>query len=150
MTQQLILFDIDGTLLHGNGIGREATRRAMLEVFGRATGIDMHQFGGKTDWFTLHELLSAEGLSGGEVSARLARYEELIGRHMSDLVPDYEVVMLPGALDVLTVLRQRDAVLLGLVTGNVSTTAPVKLRAAGFRPGLVRRGSLWQRIDEPQ
>jgi phosphoglycolate phosphatase len=134
MAVQLILFDIDGTLLHGKGIGREATRRAMLEVFGTEGTIDGHQFAGKTDWLTLCEVLAGQGYSAEAVGRHLPVYEQSLARHMAELVADYEVVGLPGALEIVTVLRQRADCVLGIVTGNVSTTAPVKLRAAGFDP----------------
>ena len=44
--KRLILFDIDGTLLHPGGVGRAAIRAAMLEIFGTANGIDGHRFAG--------------------------------------------------------------------------------------------------------
>ena len=52
---ELILFDIDGTLLWPRGAGRASTREAMLEVFSTCGGLDSHDFGGKTDWFTLNK-----------------------------------------------------------------------------------------------
>ncbi|MBC8098739.1 MAG: hydrolase, partial [Armatimonadetes bacterium] len=58
----LILFDIDGTLLLTQGAGRESTREAMLEVFGTESTVATHTFGGKTDWQTLTELLTAHGV----------------------------------------------------------------------------------------
>jgi phosphoglycolate phosphatase-like HAD superfamily hydrolase len=131
---QVILFDIDGTLLMGKGIGREATRRAMLEVFGSAGTLDTHQFGGKTDWFTLIEVLAAEGISSSIIGQQMPHYERVLARHMAALIPDYDIYALPGALEAVTHLRGRNDVLLGIVTGNVSTTIPVKLRAAGFDP----------------
>lgn len=47
---QLILFDIDGTLIHSGGCGRAATRLAVQEVFGTAGALDEVNFAGKTDW----------------------------------------------------------------------------------------------------
>jgi phosphoglycolate phosphatase len=130
----LVLFDIDGTLLTGKGIGREATRRAMLEIFGSCGTLETHQFGGKTDWLTLAEVLAHEGFTPDHIGQRMADYEPVLAFHMSALIAEYTVHALPGALDTVTHLRGRDDVLLGIVTGNVSLTAPVKLRAAGFDP----------------
>lgn len=131
---QLILFDIDGTLLTGKGIGREATRRAMLDIFGTSGSLATHQFGGKTDWFTLAEVLADEGFTPDDIGQRMPVYEPALAHHMSALVAEYSIHALPGALDTVTHLRSRDDLLLGIVTGNVSLTAPVKLRAAGFDP----------------
>ena len=128
---RLILFDIDGTLLMGKGVGREATRRAMLELFGTCGTLDMHKFGGKTDWQTLAEVL---GLEAALIGQQMAEYERILAFHMAALIATAGVVTLPGAMEIVTQLRQQPGVLLGIVTGNVSTTAPIKLRAAGFDP----------------
>jgi phosphoglycolate phosphatase-like HAD superfamily hydrolase len=37
-------------------------------------------------------------------------------------------------MDVIHELRRRGSPTMGILTGNVSTTAPIKLRAAGFDP----------------
>jgi phosphoglycolate phosphatase-like HAD superfamily hydrolase len=133
MTNRLILFDIDGTLLHPRGSGRESTRRALLEVFGTTAGIETHNFGGKTDWQTLIELMSAHGYDSDQIGALMPQYMDAIRRHLSDIIADYPVEACPGALDLVADLRRRAAPL-GIITGNVATTAPIKLRAAGFDP----------------
>lgn len=130
----LVLFDIDGTLLTGKGIGREATRRAMLDIFGSSGKLETHQFGGKTDWYTLAEVLADEGFTAERIGQHMADYEPALAFHMSALMAEYQVYALPGALETVNHLRVRADVLLGIVTGNVSLTVPVKLRAAGFDP----------------
>lgn len=131
---RLILFDIDGTLICTKGVGRESTRAAMLEVFGTASRIETHVFGGKTDWLTLVELLSDHGYDSDMVGQIMPLYEQTIRRHLSDLIARHDVSPCSGALEVVQDLRHQPDKLLGLVTGNVSTTAPLKLRAAGFDP----------------
>ncbi len=131
---QLILFDIDGTLLMGRGIGREATRRALLDVFGSYGTLDTHQFGGKTDWLTLAEVLALEGWTVDAIGQHMPLYEQALADHTAALVPHYTIEALPGALETVTHLRERADVIIGIVTGNVSLSAPVKLRAAGFDP----------------
>ncbi len=130
---QLILFDIDGTLLWPRGAGRASSQVAMMEVFGTCGRIDSHDFGGKTDWFTLTELLRDEGFSADDVAKAIPAYEAAMERHITRLIGGFAVEACPGAHDLVAELRRR-GVPLGLVTGNVSTTAPIKLRAAGFDP----------------
>ncbi|HEX2908072.1 MAG TPA: HAD family hydrolase [Phototrophicaceae bacterium] len=133
MTIQLILFDIDGTLLLPKGVGRESTRLAMREVFGTEAALDQHHFGGKTDWYTLHELLSEQGYTEDRIGQMMPVYERALVRHLEQIIGGFLVEACPGALAAVSELRQR-GLLLGVITGNVSTTAPVKLRAAGFDP----------------
>lgn len=130
---RLILFDIDGTLLLPKGVGREATRRAMLEVFGTSGDINGHHFGGKTDWQTLCELLAAHGYNEARIGQQMPAYEQAAARHMAQIIGDFPVQPCPGALEAVAELRRR-GLPLGLLTGNVSSIAPVKLRAAGFDP----------------
>ena len=131
MTLQLVLFDIDGTLLDGHGIGRASTHRALLEHFGRAGRLDTHSFGGKTDWGTLCEILD---LSEAEIGRHMPAYERCVERHMRDLLAEFEIVPLPGALQTVHALRAQPGSITGIVTGNTAATTPLKLEAAGFDP----------------
>src|SRR5690606_30457145 len=132
--ERLILFDIDCTLLQAKGAGREATRLAMQEVFGTASRIDGHYFGGKTDWQTLVELLEEHDYDEARIGEVMHHYEEAMGRHMAAVIDRYPARACTGALELVQRLRQQPDILLGVVTGNVSTVAPVKLRASGFDP----------------
>jgi len=132
--ERLLLFDIDGTLLRTKGAGRVSTKAAMLEVFGTASTIDTHHFGGKTDWFTLSQLLQTHGHTPESIGERLKLFEESIGRHITANIAMHPAKSLPGAMEAVLALRQRADVLLGIVTGNAPTSAAVKLRSAGYDP----------------
>ncbi len=132
--KKLLLFDIDGTLLRSKGIGREAKRRAMLEMFGTESNILTHPFGGKTDWGILAELLAPYGQTPEALGEIMADYELLMEKHMSALIHEYEAIPCPCSHEIITDLHQREDVLLGLVTGNVSKTAHLKLQLADFDP----------------
>lgn len=132
--QRLILFDIDGTLLWTNGAGRESTRLALLEVFGTEAGINDHVFGGKTDWYTLVELLGAQGYTPEAIERLLPTYHEAMARNLASIIDQYDVQACPGARALVEALHQRGDVMMGIVTGNVKDAAAVKLRAAGYDP----------------
>lgn len=133
-TIRLILFDIDGTLMLPRGAGRASTRLAMQEIFNTAGRIDEHHFGGKTDWYTLVELLAEEGFSAEDVARALPAYEQAVARHLEAIIGSFPVEACPGAHQAVAETRRRPGLLPGIVTGNVSTTAPIKLRAAGYDP----------------
>lgn len=135
MTKRLILWDIDGTLLHTRGAGRRSTHDAMVEVFGTASTLETHVFGGKTDWFTLAELLRDHGLTAEDIGHAMPRYEEAVARHLRRCIDPTQSEACPGALEAVAALRaDADNTLLGIVTGNCASTAPIKLEAAGFDP----------------
>lgn len=138
---KLLLFDIDGTLLLSQGLGRAAKARAMLSVFGTDAGVLSYPFGGKTDWQILNELLNPLGWPSATIGEQMAHYQTIFADHMRDLADEYPTQALPGALDLVQSLSERTDMLLGLVTGNTQQTAPIKLRLAGFDPDLFKVGA---------
>jgi len=132
--KRLILFDIDGTLLHTNGAARRAFHRALLNVYGTAGPIDTHHFDGKTDPQIARELLLAAGLSHEHIDASLAQlyraYLEGMAAEISQ--PGYEPLVYPGVREILAQLHGRSDVVIGLLTGNIAEGAALKLRSAGL------------------
>ena len=132
--KQLILFDIDGTLLSTNGAARRAFHRALLDVFGTAGPIDTHVFNGKTDPQIARELLSAEGFADADIDAALPKLFEhyLQGMRHEIAQPTHKTTVYPGVRELLDVLVNSDDVLMGLLTGNIADGAALKLQSAGL------------------
>ena len=145
---KLVLFDIDGTLLVSRGIGREAKRQAMLECFGATGDLDNHVFGGKTDWRIVAELLAPHGVSSAEVGRAMPAYEIVMARRMRAIMGGFEAEALPGALALVGGLRGREDALVGLVTGNTSKTAAIKLELAGYDPGWFPVGAFGNESED--
>ena len=116
------------------GVGRAATRLAMLEIFNTDAGIETHYFGGKTDWRTLLDLLPPQGFTEQAIRDLMPAYELAAAEHMNRIIADYPVEQCPGAHALVTELHRLGNPLQGLVTGNTASIAPIKLRAAGFDP----------------
>jgi phosphoglycolate phosphatase len=138
---RLALFDIDGTLLLSQGLGRAAKARAMRDIFGTEANVQTHPFGGKTDWQILNELLHPLGWTTEAIGARMAAYEQCFAGYMRAMAADFPAVPLPGARELVQALNARADVLVGVVTGNTRETAPVKLKAGGFEPSWFRVGA---------
>jgi phosphoglycolate phosphatase len=133
--KRLILFDIDGTLLTAQGAPRRAFHRAMLEVYGTAGPIATHRFDGKTDPQIARELLELDGMDRAAIEAGFARlwpaYLRELAREFA--LPDHATIVLPGVHALLAELERRtDALLLGLLTGNIDGGAQLKLESAGI------------------
>ncbi len=145
----LVLFDIDGTLLHSGGCGRAATRSAMQEVFGTSGAADVISFAGKTDWQILLESLSPTGIGAEVVRDQLNHYIAAVARHLEEMIAQYPVQACVGAQQVVAALADDPAVVVGLVTGNMPSLVPIKLRAAGFDPADFKIGAFgsegWER-----
>ncbi|MBZ0275464.1 MAG: HAD hydrolase-like protein, partial [Anaerolineae bacterium] len=81
------------------------------------------------------------GYSPQAIGERMPVYEQVIARHLSQMIDDFPIEPCPGALDVIQNLVAQNSLLLGILTGNVSTTAPLKLHAAGFNPSWFAVGA---------
>jgi phosphoglycolate phosphatase-like HAD superfamily hydrolase len=138
---KLILFDIDGTLIWPDGAGRLAMSRALADVCGARGLADSLPMAGKTDWQIAAELLKAAGLSPAAVEAALPRCFEAVAHHMMLTARERHLRPCAGVPQLLARLSAHTQVVLGLLTGNLATTAPIKLRAAHLEPALFRVGA---------
>ena len=128
----LFLFDIDGTLLRTDGVGRRAVSRALETYFGRTFGFDAVSFSGKTDPQILREVLAGGGVEGDAADAHLPELLGVFEGHMLETITPERITVLPGVAALLGRLAARGDVVLALLTGNLESTAFAKLRAAGL------------------
>jgi phosphoglycolate phosphatase-like HAD superfamily hydrolase len=133
---KLVLFDIDGTLLHTHGAGRRAIHAALLAEFG-AIARGGVRFDGKTDPQIVRELLEEVEHPHQEADDRIAavcrRYVDFLRDELAP--PNGQTLVYPGVPALLDLLEARGDALLGLLTGNVADGARLKLAAAGIEPG---------------
>ncbi len=132
--RQLILFDIDGTLLQSASAGRRAIQAAFAEEYHDTGFFELVRFDGKTDPQIVGELFRA---AGHPERATPARIEALLDRYLAHLELELRerghlVRTLPGIVELLAALHARDDVLVGLLTGNIVPGARLKLSAAGL------------------
>ena len=132
MTPIVYLFDIDGTLVTGDGAGRRALRQVFGRRYRRHDALDRVVFHGATDRAILREALLALGVAHDEahIDAVLAEYVAVLA-----------VVVDPGAyrpergvVALLDALDGRPGLAVGLGTGNIEPGARIKLAAAGLNP----------------
>ncbi len=126
---KLVLFDIDGTLLHSGGAGEKALRLALKERFGRDDDLAQIPLAGKTDSAIARKIFALHGIepTPENVSAFLDSY---LG-HLETQLPQKKGKLLPGILPLLEALRARPHVALALLTGNLSRGADLKLAHYG-------------------
>ena len=129
---KLVLFDIDGTLVHSGGQAKPLFAEAMVEVFGTAGAIDDYDFSGKTDGRIVVDLLVGAGIGEVEATARLPEVRERYLARMQARFDHAVVRILPGVVDLLERLARRSDVVLGLLTGNWRGGAAVKLGGVGL------------------
>lgn len=125
-----ILFDIDGTLLYAKGLGRPAFATAFADAYGVAVDMDAVSFVGATDSAIIRALAQEQGLvstPAKEEHFAIRLTEELDRR----LRAPNAILVYPGVQRLLQTLVKQDK-LLGVVTGNLRTTAWSKLIHSGL------------------
>lgn len=136
--KRLLLFDIDGTLVRG-GPAKGAFHTALMEAFGTAGDIEVHSFDGKTDPQIARELLRGAGLADTDIDAGFPRLWDRYLHHLGERLGAHPMSVLPGVARLLEELSGRADVAMGLLTGNISRGAELKLRSVGifdhFRTG---------------
>lgn len=133
--QRLVLFDIDETLVHSDGVGRRAIEAALRQVFNPDIDASGHIMSGKTDPQICHELLLAAGYSQEEIAPKLPTvfntYIELLEREISRAGA---FRLHKGVMALLDRLQQEEWCYLGLLTGNIELGARLKLTPFDLNP----------------
>jgi len=129
---RLVLFDIDGTLIWTGGAGSRAMTRAFAEWAGIPDGLDGIPVPGRTDTIILADLLRRHGLAAD--AAGLGVLQETYFRCLAEeLGPLPEGAgALPGVVALLEALSAEPGVSSGLLTGNHSRGARIKLERFGL------------------
>ncbi len=136
MNKKLLLFDIDGTLIHSNGAGRETLVATLTELFGTAGPVENYAMDGKTDPRIISDLLTAANVPAAEIEAAMPHIFERMKAKAHAIFPHRQMTPCPGVPALLAHLQQCQDVVLGLLTGNGVLTAPLKLHYAGIDPAL--------------
>ena len=133
--KQLILFDIDGTLIRSQGSGRQVLKEALLDVFGVAGPIDNYTMSGKVDARIITDLLTAVGIPEKEIEPKLPDVYKRMAEKGVVIFWQKEISACPGINALLNSIKlQPQNFVLGLLTGNAASTAPLKLSSAGIMP----------------
>jgi len=129
MQKRLLLFDIDGTLIHSGGAGVHALKSAFTERFGIIDDLHDIEIAGMTDSGIVVSILNKHKIpaTNENISAFLDSYVHFLSLEL----PRRTGKLLPGVLELLEKLKSRPDLVLALLTGNVSRGAQLKLEHYG-------------------
>lgn len=139
--RRLVLFDVDGTLLWPDGLGRTSLIAALRRVYGTEGSIETYSFAGRTDREIVRDVLTAVGIDEETVWAQFGNVRTALIEEVIHRLPQHNIQPCPGAMELITALTAHGEMLLGLLTGNIQETALIKLRAAGFDPSDFQLGA---------
>lgn len=122
---KLVLFDVDGTLIHSGGAGNKGFSRTLETLTGIRDGFRGVDCAGKTDIQIIREAFTALELDLEDQF--IQRFFEAYPLHLQEVLPTVQGHVKPGIRELLERLRAEDGLFLGLLTGNVETGATLKL-----------------------
>lgn len=135
---KLILFDIDGTLVH---VRRDVLHGVLSDVVrhgtGYADGVNNLELHGKTDRQIMLEICEAAGIEREEALRRCPSMEEMLLQSWRRVLDADTVELLPGVREILERLSGAEGVCLGLLTGNLEPAAHLKLAPHGLHTHFV-------------
>jgi len=132
---KLLLFDLDGTVLHAaHTPGRVPFDLAMRDIFGVDVALRTMRPDGKTDPRIVAELLARAGVHEEPNAATLDAFHDALAAHLAAAIASgsTRVEAIPGVPRLLETLARDDRFALGVLTGNLERAAELKLRAAGL------------------
>jgi phosphoglycolate phosphatase len=128
---RLVLFDVDGTLVHTGGAGKSAFARTFAAAFNAHDGVQKVNFGGRTDISLARELFGIHGIAATPENFRrfFAHYAFWLDHLMTQSNGD----ACRGVREFIRDLRALpEPPMLGLLTGNIRLGAEIKLRRYGL------------------
>lgn len=129
LPKTLVLWDVDHTLIENGGVSKETYALAFELLTGRAPLV-RPATDGRTDFEIMCELLSANSVDTKKY-VEITQFEGVLGeameRNVSQLAQRGHI--LPGVIEVLTVLCSVPTVIQSVLTGNIASNARAKLGA---------------------
>lgn len=125
---KLVLFDIDGTLLHCGSSARESLAKAVSQVANQNIHLQVEDVAGSTDVGIMRHALKRIGFDDGELDQRVAEAGEIYLEIVKVAYPARnDQYLYPGVEELLERLTARPDIRLGLLTGNLYEGARLKL-----------------------
>jgi len=128
---RLVLFDIDGTLVHTGGAGTAAFTKTFATEFNLHHGTEKMRFAGRTDVSLVREFFKLHGLN--ETAEHFRQFFDRYVFWLDHIVAQSAGDACCGVFEFLRDLRALPhPPRLGLLTGNIQLGAEIKLRRFGL------------------
>lgn len=127
---RLVLWDIDGTLLHCGSDGKYALNRAFSELYGIANAFDQALIGGAMDSALIEGVHKANGVENPDIKKFSENYRLAL---IEILDKNKDKRVLPGVVELLDTLNRDPRVINALLTSNLLVGAHSKLEALGLK-----------------
>lgn len=129
---RILLWDIDGTLMHSTRTGsyKDYFIPTLEKVYGTAGKLAEMQVSGMTDTQIAYESLQSEGFEVADIFAKIDEFIRVLPIEMSRVIAenDNPYGVFDGVREILAKTHESDDFVNSLLTGNLSVAAEIKLR----------------------
>ncbi len=125
----IVLWDIDNTLLYTGGAGSLGMARAFRDLYGVDDAFRRIEFSGRSDLAIFTDAALAHGIAADAIPTEVPRFIDAYIDHLRITLGETAGgSVLPGVVEILDALSQRDDVVQGLGTGNFRRGGELKLQ----------------------
>ena len=128
---KLLLFDIDGTLLSARGIPKTVMSRVLANRYEDMKYDHTYDFSGRTDPEIIEYLLTYDNRRS-DPDLITSILKDFAAELESEFAGQHKPFLLEGVQELILALAELEEVCLGLVTGNITKGARIKLEAVGL------------------
>ncbi len=136
----LLTFDVDGTLIksvgeNANRFHKNAFSYGFQKIFGLDTTIDVVSHHGSTDKLIIRSVLEYHKIDAERIENELENVANAMIEYATENIHDAGngIELLPGVLELLTELSEREDCIVTLVTGNLQPIAWAKMTQLGIK-----------------
>ncbi len=137
MRNILLVWDIDGTLIHCGSCGRQALNETFGDLYGINNAFQYAKIGGAMDSVLLNNILKESGISPADKEKIINKY----GKNLMRILKEYkENRLLPGIKQILEYTKRYNHIYNTLATSNFEIGARIKLESHGLNSYFVTGG----------
>ena len=130
----LLIFDLDGTLLDVFDYHIACVEKVVMQIWNVPDQLDKSKRYGIPQKETIRKICEAGGVPVEEINRHLQRAQQMLTAEMQRTLPqDLTNKLLPGAIELLDELAERQNVCLSLATGTIGPTAEILLARSGLK-----------------
>lgn len=128
-SKSLILWDLDGTLMHCGADGTKALNETFLKLYGIEDAFTKAGIGHAMDSVILEKIMESNSLDKGELDRIKAEYIDILH---NILKLNSKKRILPGVKELVEHIHQSENSFSALLTSNLRSGAETKLKSVGL------------------